>query len=295
VTGALYYPPASRTAQWFQGSHPGAKYGDVEKVVWHTTETSGWPGYDSGAKAPHLTALPDAAARRVRWRQHFPLNVNARALRNEPGGVQTNLDGAVQVELIGTSDRGGPGLYWPDAPEWALAELADFAAFMHTEHGVPLRAAPLWLPYPSSYGGSRVRMSGRTWDGFRGHCGHQHAPENTHGDPGDLDAQRIMFLAARSLEPAPRPVPSPPPIPAPEPVNRRKHGMITYKLPTTNDQWTFDGGGIDLADGQALLRPFTYDEWVPLRDADAVTVVTLPPTHWVWTRIPAAPPMPPGI
>src|SRR3546814_7767011 len=42
----------------------------------HTTETTGWPGYKSGASAPTLTYHPRQRA----WRQHNYLDTSARAL-----------------------------------------------------------------------------------------------------------------------------------------------------------------------------------------------------------------------
>jgi hypothetical protein len=211
------FPPASRTAQWFYDRVGGANMGAVEKVVWHTTETTGWPGYDGGSKAPHYTVLPDYWTKTMVWRQHFPDSVNSRAMRNEPGGVQTNLDGALQVEIVGTCDETRK---WPkqalrswDLEDWQVEGLAEFVAWAHREHGVPLAAPSLWLAYgkddrapgrvPASYGDSPARMTGRTWDRFRGHCGHQHAPENSHGDPGRLPMGQVLARAAVLLEPPP--------------------------------------------------------------------------------------------
>jgi hypothetical protein len=202
----LYYPPANTTAQRFDLTHPGSKYPSVEKIVWHSTETGGWPAYKSGPVAPHMTASPDYDAKKVDWRAHFPANVNSRALQNLAGGVQTNLDGAFQIELVGTCDpaqhKSFPKrLYMPDAPDWYLNELAAFAAWAHENWGVPLQA-PGFQAYPASAGAKKpdgpsntVRMSGATWNAFRGHCGHQHVPENVHGDPGSLDMAAVMSRA----------------------------------------------------------------------------------------------------
>ena len=35
-------------------------------------------------------------------------------------------------------------------------------------------------------------MSNSEWTRYKGILGHQHAPENTHGDPGDLPMKRIL-------------------------------------------------------------------------------------------------------
>jgi hypothetical protein len=38
-------------------------------------------------------------------------------------------------------------------------------------------------------------MSGAAWVAFRGHAGHQHVPENDHGDPGSLPMAAILAAA----------------------------------------------------------------------------------------------------
>ena len=199
---ATVYPKANRTAQWFGDTYPGADMGGVDKVLLHTTETGGWPGYGGGASAPHLTYDP----RKHEWRQHFRLDRSARALRDPSGTVvRENRDRVVQVEIVCSSDRSFARRYgYPHVTqldERALRDLGEFIAFMHAEWGVPLRAAARWLPYPDSYGNSPARMSGPEYDAFRGVLGHQHASGNAHGDPGDLDVTRIMAYARGAAGP----------------------------------------------------------------------------------------------
>lgn len=195
---AAHYPPANATVQDFSSAYRGSTI-TPNVVVLHTTEGGSWPSYSGGASAPHLTAKPDKRRKRLVWRQHFPVTMSARALRNEPGGVETNTLNALQVELIGSCDRrdGYGALYWPDAPAWALRELAAFLAWAHVEWGVRLEAPNLWLPYPASYGGTRARLTPNQWRTFYGVCGHQHVPENTHGDPGDLNISAVLEHARR--------------------------------------------------------------------------------------------------
>lgn len=206
MAGPTYYPPANRTAQWFGDAYPGTAYPKVEKVVLHSTEGTGWPGYNDGASAPHLTVMGDFDKKRLIWRQHFHLLRNSRALRNESGGVQTNLDGAVQIEIVGTCDRTfatrypsaakTPHLQMWNLPDWAIQGLGDFIWFMHDEHGVPLNVPALWPAYPSSPTlDNQVRMSGPEWNAFRGICGHLHVPENTHLDPGNIPIGEILKAA----------------------------------------------------------------------------------------------------
>lgn len=211
--GATTYPPADRT-QWFAALYPGSPI-TPDTLVIHTTEGPSWPGYDGGKKAPHNTARPDFTAKRLVWRQHFPFSRSSRALANPVGGVETNREDALQVELVGTCDpthrtswvlgdrtlyAGRDYIYWPDAPEWALRDLAAYIAWLHQEWGIPLTAPAVWLPYPSSYGTSRVRMSASAWLSFAGVCGHQHVPENLHGDPGNIAITHVLALAGSTSQ-----------------------------------------------------------------------------------------------
>lgn len=189
--------------QWFADNYPGAKIAP-NIIVLHTTETTSWPGYEGGATAPHLTILPVLADERLQVRQHFPFEMSSRALRNDSGGVETNTANALQIELIGTcskpyADR-ADALHWPTAPEWAIRELAVIMRELDAKlPGVVLRdAAPRgWLPYPKSYGTANgQRMSFSEWRAATGICGHQHVPENTHGDPGAFPIKQLLLLAA---------------------------------------------------------------------------------------------------
>lgn len=173
------------------------------KCVLHSTETTGWPGYDEGKKAPHITGMADVFNKRMMWRQHIPLNVAARAMRNESGGVQTNRDSAVQVELIGTTDPSyvyrSRTIYWPEAPDWALDQVGEMIARLADNNGFQLVVPQRWVPYPKSYGKNATqRMSFTEWDKFNGVCAHQHVPENSHGDVY-LDIVRVIRSARQHL------------------------------------------------------------------------------------------------
>jgi hypothetical protein len=186
---------ANATAQWFQDNYPGIDMGEVlEKVLLHSTETANWPGYSGGASAPTATIDPW----KLEVRQHFDLNVSARALRDPSGTVvRENRDRVVQFEIIGYCDpllAKEHGHAIRDIPDAGLRLIGQCIAEV-AEWGVPLVAASAWLPFPSSYGDSSVRMSGPEYDAFRGVLGHQHASGNTHGDPGDIAIATIMHYA----------------------------------------------------------------------------------------------------
>lgn len=207
-----FYPPADRKTQWFEDNFPGTRM-NINVGLWHTTEGTTWPGYEGGATAPNLTARPNIKGERMEWRQHFRVNTSSRALRNASGGVETNTLNVCQIELVGTCDpahrrrwgtrtAGEDYLYWPDAPTWALAGLSAFVRWMFTEQGVPLTCPPrsAWVPYPDSANPAKwARFGAGRWRTFTGWCGHQHAPENVHGDPGDMDVPSVILLARKSL------------------------------------------------------------------------------------------------
>lgn len=209
-SGPQRYPGAS-TAYWFQDTFGGDSM-ESNVIVWHSTEGTSLPSYDGGALAPNLTAKPDFAARRMVWYQHFDFDTSSRALRNLAGGVQTNTLNVTQVEIVGTCDptthakwarAGTQHLYTPELPDWAIRDLAAFAKWAQDSHGVPLTSGVTFKAYPSSYGANGVRMSGATWESFTGHCGHQHVPENNHGDPGMFPMAAIL-TAAKGGTPAPQ-------------------------------------------------------------------------------------------
>lgn len=215
MTKAEIYPGASRD-HWYQDKYPGDRM-DTNVVVWHTTEGRTLPDYDGGSTAPNFTAVPDFRAKKIVWHQHFDVDVSARALKNKPGGVETNTLNACQVELVGTSDPvthdkwSATHLYTPELPDWVIRDLAAFVKWMSTEHGVPLSSGLTFKAYPGSYGANGVRMNGAQWSSFKGHCGHQHVPENDHGDPGAFPMNAILAAAKPA---APKPPANPPGKPA---------------------------------------------------------------------------------
>jgi hypothetical protein len=201
-TGPQKFPGAS-TTYWFEDDYPGDLM-ESNVVCWHSTEGRTLPSYDGGALAPNFTALPDFTTKRLAWYQHFDFDTSSRALVNKAGGVQTNTLNVTQVEIVGTCDpathakwvrAGTQHLYTPELPDWAIRDLAAFARWAHDEHGVPLSSGLEFRAYPGSYGDSSVRMTNSQWNTFSGHCGHQHVPENDHGDPGAFPMVAILAAA----------------------------------------------------------------------------------------------------
>ncbi|HLU95575.1 MAG TPA: hypothetical protein VKZ89_01895 [Thermobifida alba] len=193
----IWLPNAER----IPGESAGAMNGDGSyKILLHSTEGASIEGavsaYRQHRSWPTLTV--DCPRRRVV--EHLPLNVAARALRNDPGGAdETNRDGTihVQIELVGFAERPA-SIGGPDDLEWLGREVIGPIARLT---GVPLRSTVDWVAYPASYGKRAAqRLSPTAWDAYSGVLGHQHAPDNDHGDPGRIDIARIL-AAARGQTP----------------------------------------------------------------------------------------------
>lgn len=226
-----YYPGADRTAQNFESKYPGSRM-HTNALLLHTTEGFTWPAYAGGSMAPNMTILPNLAQRTVSIRQHFPADRSSRALENRPGGVETNTLNVFQIELIGTCDdthkdtwsgkrAGVDYVYWPDAPDWLLAELAKVVRWLKAEYPAfqIVDGAPRgWPHYPRSPAiEKRARMTFTEWNACRGIVGHSLAPEQSHGDPGAFPIARLVDLAlGHAIEPTPAPAPDP--APSAEPV-----------------------------------------------------------------------------
>jgi hypothetical protein len=253
------YPLADAKTQWFDDDFSWAII-KPNVLVWHTTEGFGWPPYDGGAKAPHVTAKPDFANKRLKFRQHFANEHSSRALANTAGGVTTNTNNAWQIELVGTCDdahkvswgtrkAGVDYIHWPTAPDWALKELALLVKYLNEKFGLPMTTTVEWAGYKSPGGALKnVRLSGAKWNVYTGHCGHQHVPENGHGDPGSFPMQKVLDYAKGSIVP-PTPTKTPTSVKItvyPTPTLRGHDITVNADVTpdidgTTAVQWTTDG------------------------------------------------------
>ena len=205
LTGPQKFPGAS-VAYWYQNKYSTAAMESNVGVI-HTTEGTSLPSYGGGASAPNFTAVPDFTAKKLKWYQHFDFDRSSRALLDKTGGVSTNRGNAVQIELVGTCDpkyklswgtkKAGVGyIYWPAAPDWALKGLAEFVYWAYKNHNMKMQSTVLWKAYPASYGLSNgVRLSNSAWSSYYGWLGHQHVPENDHGDPGNINFVRVLEFA----------------------------------------------------------------------------------------------------
>lgn len=175
-----WYPPADHAVQ--PRAAGGGTFDHVEKLVLHTTETSGWPGYPDFA--PHLTYNPWTHA----WRQHVPLTRSSTTLVDASSSkVRENRDYCIQVEIVAYCDPSlarSHGHYINDIDDEAVRDLAALATWLNEHGGMKLAMISGWLPYPKSAGNTVNRLSGPEFDAFQGILGHEHVSTNVHGDPG---------------------------------------------------------------------------------------------------------------
>lgn len=165
----------------------GPYTGKPFKIVHHTTEGSSAAGafaaYAKNRSDPHFTVDGTGVF------QHIDTGTAARALRNAPGGVQTNRDGAIQIEVVGFAGSS------KKAP--TLRNVARLCRWIEETHGVS-RAWPSGPPKPARDGrdpGGHDRDAAR-WDAQSGHFGHSQVPENTHWDPAYTKLEADYLLAA---------------------------------------------------------------------------------------------------
>lgn len=177
------------------GNSAGAMNGDgSRKLLLHSTEGFTVEGalgaYRQNNSWPTLTV--DCPRRRVV--RHLADTVAARSLRNRSGGVETNRDGTIliQIELMGFA--GSPETIGSrEDLVWLGTEVV---GPLCKRNSIPLTSSVRWAPYPSSYGlNATQRLSPAAWDGYSGVLGHMHAPENDHGDPGAIDIETILSAA----------------------------------------------------------------------------------------------------
>lgn len=184
----------------FATQHPitgtsGNYTGGPFKIVHHTTEgSSAKAAFDSFAAKksdPHFTVDQTVVY------QHIDTGVAARALRHPAGGVETNRDSAVQIEVVGFAGSA--------KNTNTLRNVARLCRWIETTHGVP-RIWPSGFPKPAHNGddpGGHNRDAAN-WDAKSGHYGHCHVPDNIHWDPAYTRVE-VEYLMAAQFDPAGHP------------------------------------------------------------------------------------------
>lgn len=184
---------------WVPGNGSGKFSSAVDKLGIHTTEGGSIEGavaaYRSGNSWPHDT-VDFRFGKPYRICRHLDYDQGARSFKNEPGGVQTNADGVIQVEVVGFATN-------PSQIDWE-AFAREYAGPVCSLNRIPVQSSVRWVPYPASYGvGASQRLSAAAWTAYKGILGHQHVPENSHGDPGAVPIEVILRSAGGDDLPTP--------------------------------------------------------------------------------------------
>lgn len=181
-----------RTAFRGSGPHGG---GRLRVITIHCT--TGPPGSIDGAistlHSRHAESNSVIEHRASEGREHVQLvdgNRASKALKNEPGGTETNKAGVnYQVEVVGPAEDPVVGTT-PDDWRWLGAELAKIGALLAIPNRAPFRFYP-YLPTrwdPPQYLGREFWRTLDDGDDVQGWVAHAHWDENEHGDPGDLSS-----------------------------------------------------------------------------------------------------------
>jgi hypothetical protein len=191
----VWHPRAQRIIPLNVG--PGIYAGGPWRQILHTTEAKTYRpdrnSYYGHQNWPHATASLAGGVGVLH--QHFPIDRSARAMENDPGGVETNRLSAVQLEIAWTAAD------IDNLPEPLADVVHDWVTWVAIETGAPVKAPRFVGPSESPAGeAARQRMSAAAWASFTGVCGHQHVPENAHWDPGLFPWSRIFAAPSNSSE-----------------------------------------------------------------------------------------------
>ncbi|MFL5538298.1 MAG: N-acetylmuramoyl-L-alanine amidase [Longimicrobiaceae bacterium] len=121
-------------ATWDEINGPSNSYtGGPFRIVHHVTDGSDYPRstYAERKNEPHFTVTS------TRIYQHVDTAKASRALKNPPGGVETNRLSAVQIEVVGYSGK-------PKNRD-TLRNMARLCRWIEATHGIP-RCGPTATP-----------------------------------------------------------------------------------------------------------------------------------------------------
>jgi len=156
------------------------------KIVHHTTEIATYAAtrtvYGRTGSLPHFTVDSTTIY------QHIDTDRAARALKNLSGGVETNRDSAIQIEVVAFAGQ--------PKDRNTLAQVARLCRWIEETHGVP-KVWPNGNPRPPRAGrdpGGHNRNA-VNWNTQGGHYGHSQVPENTHWDPAYTAEELELIMA----------------------------------------------------------------------------------------------------
>lgn len=201
-----------QNAEWALGARKtsGPYTGGPPKLLFHATiaPSTALPGYAGQSMAPHQTLLWEPRTKVLHPFQHYYWDQFAKALVNAPGGVETNRDSALQVELAGYLGSSTPSGEFNilEAPSTYWEQVADQLGPVALSANVKNMAPADWSP--------SGRMSLAQWDNWSGLCAHVHVPENNHSDL-NLKAEVVHLIQSKIWTSTPQVITRPPEVHVP--------------------------------------------------------------------------------
>lgn len=170
------------------------------KLVYHSAEGSTMEGLINTFKRnPGIASQLGMCWKTQRKVQFISLFHSGKALRNLPGGVQTNRDKVIQIEIVD---------FWtqtPNIPDSGLRFLGEGLAEIWLAVGGAFKLELGYKPLVGPEDGYTARVdapqrySAAEWDEFNAVAGHCNVPENEHTDPGKLNMDRIFYYAKQYI------------------------------------------------------------------------------------------------
>lgn len=209
MTKYVYADPKKGIPDWLPGVErvngngsgsvlPGSKW----SLLLHTTEGPTIEGAISALRSANAWSHFIFDPVKNRLIQAVPMNQAARSLRSGGNFGKTNAARVIQVEIVGRAH---------EAPFWSAEVNKNIGNMIRRIANV----VPFDVSMPVQFYGdrsgftvasesARQRMSWFNWYRFDAICGHQHAPKNSHWDPGEIQVGQIL-AAARQGSVAPKP------------------------------------------------------------------------------------------
>lgn len=180
--------PGGTFIPFLSATSPTFVLGAPKRGVLHTTESTDYEPsqttYYGRHDPPHFT-IERKSGGGAQVYQHYSINNGARALANPAGGVETNRQGAIQIEIAWKASK------IQSLPNDFKDDLKLLMRWIEAQTGIQ-RIAPPFFGDEAYGSGSISRMSNATWNSYNGWCGHQHVPENLHWDPGPIDIAYLL-------------------------------------------------------------------------------------------------------
>lgn len=181
-----------------QGNSAGTYDEGPARLVLHTTEgssvESAVAAYKKNNSWPHFTVDP---VKKIAV-QHVDTAVPARALKNLAGGVETNREHAIQVEIVGRAAE------THNMPDEQIKWLAEILGPVIRNEGIRLVTVPFYgqdAGWTLASTNAKQRMSNHDWENFNGICGHQHVPENCVASDTKILKADLTWVQAKDLKP----------------------------------------------------------------------------------------------